>query len=211
MRKARRAWLACCVVAAMVRPSAALLLGAAMASCSDDERGELGGGGGGQTTTTESATTGGPDPFASCKKGELEADFAEDMPWAGPGVDPETGEVAPGSYRIATTYLALRPDKQERFGELSQPVVESLGTSQGLVAVKTGGSMACSSLRTYTLWESEEDMFAFVASPAHAAAMSYTSELSRGTSNTISWDGDVATATWAEATARLAAETTGDR
>jgi hypothetical protein len=182
-----------------------------MASCSDDDPS----GSGGEATTAaettgQGSTSTGPDPFAQCKKGVIEDDFVHD-PWVGPGVDPMTGEIAPGSYRVATTYLALKPEKMQRFHELSDPVVETLFTAQGLVAVTTGSSQSCSALRTFTVWQTEEDMYAFVGSAAHAAAMPETSDLSRGTSNTISWDGDETTATWEEATSRLAAETTGDR
>jgi len=209
-------WKTClfgCAVGLFARPTAAIMLGTAMVSCADDDDAE---GSGGEGTTVAGATaqgtsSTGPDPFAQCSKGQLEADFVQDSPWAGPGVDPDTGEIEAGSYRVATTYLALEPDKTDRVFELSGPVIETLSMSQGLVAVTTGQSESCAALRTFTVWRTEEDMFAFVASSAHATAMGETSELSRGTSNTISWDGDETTITWEEAASRLGTEVGGDR
>ncbi|NUP04784.1 MAG: hypothetical protein HOW73_01855 [Polyangiaceae bacterium] len=177
----------------------------ALAACGDDETGSGGqggeGGGGG---------SGGQDAFANCHKGDLETDLADDMPMMGPGIDPDTGELAPGTYYVATTYLALNPEKRERLGEVSGPVIESLQTSAGLIAVITSQSESCQSFRTMTVWQSEEDMMTFVTGAAHAAAMAETSELSRGTSNTISWEGDASTANWEEAATRLGAEPGGD-
>jgi heme-degrading monooxygenase HmoA len=155
-----------------------------------------------------------PDPeereSALCTKGKLEPDMMTTFELAGPGVNPSTGTLAPGDYHVATTYLALQPGKTETALELSGPVIESLFTSPGFVAVTTGGSVSCNTLRTLTVWASEEAMFAFVASPAHVRAMAQTSGVSRGTSNTTTWDGNAETITWREAARQLDLEVGGD-
>ena len=46
--------------------------------------------------------------------------------------------------------------------------------------------------------------------PAHSTAMSEMSELSRGSSNTLSWEGTAADASWEVALEKLAAEVGGD-
>lgn len=148
--------------------------------------------------------------FALCSKGSLESDMEVTLPPTGPGVDPSTGQLAPGSYHIATTYLALRPGKEALAGELAGPIVQSMFETSGLVAVTTARSSSCAALRTLTVWETEEAMFAFVASPAHVRAMAQTTEVSRGTSNTIAWSGTGESATWAEAEKRLGAEQGGE-
>lgn len=150
------------------------------------------------------------DEYADCAKGEIESDIATSLPLAGPGVDPDTGELSPGNYLVATTYLALQPDKMETAIELSGPTIEHVFTLPGFVGVTIAGSAACNSLRTITIWESEEAMFAFVASPAHTRAMAQTSVVSRGTSNTITWDGDEKSVTWQEAARQLGQEEDGD-
>ena len=67
------------------------------------------------------------------------------------------------------------------------------------------------SLRTLTVWQSEEEMFEFVAGNAHATAMGEMNELSRGSSNTISWQGTAADVSWEIAIEKLGAEVGGDR
>lgn len=146
-------------------------------------------------------------PFEGCSKGELEPDRMGDLQLRGPGVDPETGALPPGNYLISTTYLALKPDMVQRAMELGGPVMQSLFTMKGLVGAATLQSTSCAALRTLTVWESEEDMFTFVGSPAHATAMGQITTISRGTSNAISWEASEAQATWEEAARRLASET----
>jgi hypothetical protein len=185
----------------------ALALALPVASCSDD------GGPGGAGAGGEAAQGGGGenDAYPNCKKGEMEADFVEDTPLAGPGVDPETGALVEGSYFIATTYLAMKPGTLETVMELSGPVIGELTASPGFVAVSTANSSSCLALRTLTVWESEEQMFEFVAGPAHNAAMGEMHELSRGTSNTISWQGPAADVDWEVVIEKLGAEEGGDK
>ncbi|HWA70996.1 MAG TPA: hypothetical protein VG937_01605 [Polyangiaceae bacterium] len=54
-------------------------------------------------------------------------------------------------------------------------------------------------------------MLAFVTSPAHLAAMAEVSELSRGSSSTIAWEGTEKDATWERAADHLASAAGGDR
>jgi heme-degrading monooxygenase HmoA len=152
-----------------------------------------------------------PTPFLTCSKETLEPDWREDAPIAGPGVDPATGELKPGSYRIATTYLPVKPEKAAAVLELSVPIVETLQRSRGLVAVATGQSQSCAVFRTLTVWESEEDLLAFVLSPAHVRAMAETSAISRGSAATISWQGSAADGSWDRAVDRLVGAANGER
>jgi heme-degrading monooxygenase HmoA len=147
---------------------------------------------------------------ALCAKGELEPDMTTTFELAGPGVDSSTRALEPGNYHVAATYLALQPEKTETALELSGPVIESLFTTPGFVAVTTGASVSCNTLRTLTVWGSEEAMFAFVVNPAHARAMAQTSDVSRGTSNTTTWDGNAESVTWQEAARQLGLEVSGD-
>lgn len=150
------------------------------------------------------------DDYAQCSKGEVEADITTSLALAGPGVDPDTGMLTPGDYLVATTYLALQPGKVDTVVELSGPVIESSFTLPGFVAMTIAGSEACNTLRTLTVWESEQAMFAFVASPSHTRAMAQTGNISRGTSNTITWEGDADSVTWQKAARELGLEADGD-
>jgi heme-degrading monooxygenase HmoA len=183
------------------------------AACADDEAEATPGGAAGAAhgSGQEDASGGEAMAFAGCSKGALEEDLEGDAELAGPGVDPETGQLTPGSYLIASTYLALKPEKIERALGLGGPVVDSLFGLHGFVAFSTTSSRSCAVLRTLTVWESEEDLLAFVASPAHTSAMAAISELSRGGSNTAAWDGTEQDATWERGAELLARETSGDR
>ncbi len=159
---------------------------------------------GGDADTSGGA--GGPEsgPFAGCDKGTIEADQAIDAPLSGPGVDPKNGKLAAGHYVMATTYLALVPAQTQHAQSLGGGVVRSLPSMKGLVAFGLSSSKSCSTLRTLTVWQSEEDMTAFVMSPAHAKAMGEIHTLSRGSSDVTSWSGDGSDATWSGAARALA-------
>jgi heme-degrading monooxygenase HmoA len=165
------------------------------------------------TSGTEQPTSSstGVDPFTGCSQGIVESDSSSDVPLNGPGIDPMTGSVTPGQYVIATTYLALVPSQTVNAKELGGAVIASLPTMSGLVAVGVTSSKACASLRTLTVWKSEEDMMAFVMSDAHANAMAQISTLSRGTSNLISWEGNETDVSWAAALAHLASTKGGNQ
>ncbi|MGK3966840.1 antibiotic biosynthesis monooxygenase [Sorangium sp. So ce118] len=174
--------------------------------CADDR--------GGASSASEGAA-GGPNggggaPFDGCYKGELEPDREGALELAGPGVDAATGALKPGSYLVSTTYLAMKPEMAQTASELADPVVEGMFAMKGFVAMAGARSSSCAALRTLTVWESEQDMFAFVGSPAHVRAMGQAHSISRGTSNVISWEGSEREATWEEAAKRLGSETGGD-
>lgn len=153
----------------------------------------------------EAPITATPDPFAGCAATKLASDQQLD-PAQGPAVDPQTGAVSvPAGAIVSTTYLTLKPDDAayQRFGQLIDPVIGTLQQSPGLLAVSTGGSMACRELRTLTVWESEAAMMAFVMSDAHMAAMMATGEISRGQSRTMSWTAQAGALSWEQAIARF--------
>jgi heme-degrading monooxygenase HmoA len=150
------------------------------------------------------------DTFAGCSKGELEPDVVIETPLTGPGVDAETGELGPGRFVIASTYLAVDPEQIEQAQQLGGAVLETLPQSKGLVAFSLTQSQSCASLRTLTVWETEEDMLQFVMSPAHVEAMSKVGQVSRGSSDTVSWQGPAGDAAWSLAAERLGAEQGGE-
>jgi heme-degrading monooxygenase HmoA len=169
------------------------------------------------TPTASPMPTPEPEPaplVPGCVRGTLEPDFATFMPLGGPAVDPATGALRPpaagASYVISSTYLALRgePAAQQAFGELMGPISATLQAQPGLLAIQLAQSMSCGSARTLTVWESEDAMYAFVASPAHVEAMRRVGEVSRGESVVTHWVSSATTAaTWDEAARQLRAHT----
>ena len=192
-------WL---IVSMVVLPST-LLSGLLLSGCASDDS---------QPSNAASAGSSSNQftQFAACSKAVLEQDIGHDSALVGPGVDQKSGQIAPGSYFIATTYLALKPDQVDAALELGQPIVESLASMHGFVAFSLTQSASCASLRTLTVWQTEEDMMAFVVSPAHLKAMPRISALSRGTSNTVGWEASETDATWSQAIAHLGQGTTED-
>jgi heme-degrading monooxygenase HmoA len=163
-----------------------------------------------------SATSETPDD--GCARGTLEADLsnyqgqttyegealAGQTKLVGPGVD-AAGKLKPGSYVFSSTYLRMPTDRSAlgRFLELSAPMLESLPTLPGLVAFSFSSGPSCTTLRTLTVWENEEAMFAFAASASHRAAVAATSEVSRGGSAVTHWSGTETDGTWTKSAAEL--------
>jgi heme-degrading monooxygenase HmoA len=146
-----------------------------------------------------------PQPaLAGCVRGTLEPDFVA-APLAGPAVI--GGALRPGQYVFSTTYLQLarEPAAQSLFQELLAPVLTDLETRAGLAAVMLGQSESCSAARTLAVWEDDAAMIAFVASPAHSAAMVRVTDISRGGSTVTHWTGDEASASWTTAAQRIGA------
>lgn len=133
----------------------ALSMMAVVAACSDDQ-----------------------DKKPSCTSAQLESDL-EASPFMGPGADPVTGELkltAGRQYMVSSTYgVPVRgPDGAPvtaEYGEIFAAVEQQLAKESGLVAFKLASSAACKSGRTLAVWDSEDAMYAFVVSPAHARAM----------------------------------------
>jgi hypothetical protein len=144
---------------------------------------------------------------SKCHRGTLERDFT--LPgFTGAKVDAQ-GHVANGQYLVSTTYLQLSTDpaKAEVFQGVMGPISAKLPTVPGLAAVAIGTSVECNSARTLALWDDEASMLEFVTGTEHAAAMSQTSQFSRGGSTTTHFTSDQ-TVTWADAVTQLAVSTT---
>lgn len=114
------------------------------------------------------------DPFdalIACDESDLAV-----SPFAGPGFDPETGELlAPlqPPYIVATTIGWPKPEPQyfEELGMHSEAVVGEIFANEGLIGASFGGSQACGNARTLSIWTDEEALMDFVFSGAHLAAM----------------------------------------
>lgn len=191
------------------RAAIAILASFLVTACGDDD------------SSPDPTPTGGDtqtDPFAGCEAGVLESDFmgqdAEGNPvpaaWAGPGVDPDTGELIDTGAElvVSSTYLKLQTEAaaQQRFGEAMGPIIPALMSNPGLLAVQLGTSMECATARTFTVWESEAAMMEFVTGDAHGAAVGAVTEISRGGSVVTSWKAVAPDIDWDEAVARIAAD-----
>ena len=117
--------------------------------------------------------------LSTCRHDLLEPDL-EVEPLAGPGVDPATGSLRPapngGAYVVSATYGVPRPGADgapvsPRYAQLFAAIETQLSRETGLLALQLGTSASCGSGRTLAVWKSEEQMYAFVTSPAHLAAM----------------------------------------
>ncbi|WP_437618650.1 antibiotic biosynthesis monooxygenase family protein [Sorangium sp. So ce1151] len=129
--------------------------------------------------------SGGTTPQTSdpeCTGGALEADL-QAAPLSGPGVDPETGKLRPppegSSYTISATFgVPLSGDAaREKYMQYFGAIQAQLASQPGLVAIQLAQSESCGSGRTLAVWASTDEMYAFVMSPAHVAAMDAVSEL----------------------------------
>lgn len=147
-----------------------------------------------------------PTPDDGCTGDVLTADTSL-APLSGPGL--VDGALPPGQYAISTTHLRLKegPATMARFSELLQPVLGQLGSSDGLVAQSLAVSSSCGTARTLTVWRDVDAMYAFVLSPAHAAAVAAVSEVSRGNSIAMHWIGSAEEANWQKAAEQLGAWT----
>ncbi|AUX39614.1 hypothetical protein SOCE26_010080 [Sorangium cellulosum] len=157
------------------------------------------------------------DPSSLCASGVLEADL-EAGPATGPGVDPETGEILPppaGSvYTVSTTYGVRRAGDAvaERYGQIFGAVEAQLASQPGLVALQLAFSPSCGSGRTLAVWASTEQMYEFVVSPPHAAAMDAVDELVEPGYGVTHWEASTTNEmTFAEGARRLAASVASTR
>ena len=154
-----------------------------------------------------SETTGGGidvDELYGCE----DPDFAVFQPLMGPGIDPETGaflEPLQESYVLHVTQILPKPEQLSQFLELSQGVLQGMGETQGLVGFGLAQDPNCGFFYTMGVWRDQQSIFAFVASDAHALAMSKTSEISI-TGRTTSWEAPASEMplTWDMAKAALA-------
>lgn len=133
------------------------------------------------------------------------------QPFAGPGFkDGKVTSKAAGPFMASTTLLQLEDTNEasDTFNKHMTILQEKLKTQPGLI----GLSLAFTPLdnkagyRTLTVWESEDAMFAWVASDEHAAAMQEMADLAAGGA-VAAWElkkDDVIPPTWDDAKARLA-------
>lgn len=179
----------------------------AMFACGDDSSGVGGGAAGGAGEGGQGGDPG--DPYAAMYDCE-ETNFAEVKPLSGPGYDPETGFVGEpqAKYFAATTQIYVAEDKQDAFIAANGPVIQQIGETPGLVAWSVGGDPSCQVNRTMTIWESEEAMYSFVTSGAHAEVMGQLTELSL-TGKTTHWETtpeEIEAQTWDTVRAKLEGE-----
>ncbi|HEX6838946.1 MAG TPA: hypothetical protein VF334_20350, partial [Polyangia bacterium] len=123
-------------------------------------------------------------------------------PWQGPGVD-ASGNLKPGQYIVASTYLRFQAGATSEFVELYSPIVARLRTASGLVAARFGFSAACNSGRTLSVWTDQASMVGFVTGPEHSAASARVAEISRGGGAAIDFDDDGSGATFENAASQL--------
>jgi hypothetical protein len=147
-----------------------------------------------------------------CDVRTLEADL-DATPFMGPGVDPATGELtmeAGSSFVVSSTYGV--PERgadgvpTQRYLEIFSAIQEQLGVQPGLVALKLASSESCGSGRTLAIWKSEDEMYDFVTSDAHLAAMKEANELLKPGFGVTHWSATSAEQTsWQEAVKQLSA------
>lgn len=143
------------------------LAGLHLAGCDDDDK-----------TATDTGKS------ATCAHDILERDLNDDGPM-GPAVDPATGELkleAGKEYVVSSTYGIPKPGADgapitARYLQLFTAIQEQLQHEPGLLALRLSQSDTCGSGRTLAIWKSEEDMYHFVTSDAHVAAMSAAQEV----------------------------------
>ena len=140
------------------------------------------------TTTAAVDDTGAPldiDAMYACEESQL----LIGAPFAGPGYDPALGLTAPpqSSYVAHTTQVMVRPGAEGDFDAAVGQVLAQLAETEGLVGYSLALEPTCGFARTLGVWESEQAMYAFVGTGAHAAAMSQTAVLSR-TGRTTHWE-----------------------
>ncbi len=139
-------------------------------------------------TADETGETGEPldvDALYACEEPEL----VIGAPFAGPGYDPMVGLTGtPQSTYVAhTTQVMVRPGAEADFEAAVGQILGQLATTEGLVGFSLAIEPGCGFARTLGVWESEQAMYAFVGTGAHAVAMSQTPILTL-TGRTTHWE-----------------------
>jgi heme-degrading monooxygenase HmoA len=139
--------------------------------------------------------TAGPDDKV-CVRSYTEPDL-QVAPLSGPGVDPATGKLAPGTYLLSSTYLRLSTDAaaQKTFQAAFKAISDTLPTQPGLIAWQVATSSECLTARTLSVWKDDASMYGFAGGPAHADAVAKIGTISRGGSVVTHWSGTEADAT----------------
>lgn len=86
-------------------------------------------------------------------------------------------------YVVHDSMLYWKLDKTEELYDMAAEVIGQLNETEGLLAYAIGTDEVCGAARSFGIWRSEEDMYAFVTSGAHAKAM--------GLTNDLTWSGKV--------------------
>lgn len=171
------------ITSRIVSPAIVLALIVATGCGSDGDTATGGSGGSGGSGATGGAATGGAggsDPYAalySC----AEDDFQEGRPLSGVGFDPAQGGLInpkQTTYVVSTTQIYISKEQAGAFYENVGAVVAQLTETPGLVALGLATDDTCGVNRTLGVWESEEAMYTFAASGAHAVAMENTPTIS---------------------------------
>jgi heme-degrading monooxygenase HmoA len=148
-----------------------------------------------------------------CSADMLEPDL-DAQPMLGPGVDANSGTVPfddGTTYVVSSTYGVPKPSADgapvtERYLQLFSAIQEQLARESGFVGLQLASSAACASGRTLAIWRSEEEMYNFVTSAAHAAAMQAAREVLQPGYAVSHWIAhDSAQLSWHEAVLQLAA------
>ncbi len=154
-----------------------------LAACSDSDSSTGTGGtaGAGGTGGTGAAGGGGGSQYAALYDCE-ETAFAEAKPLSGPNFDLSMGgfltEPATDTFVVHATQIYFTEEQYDPFYAMAGKVIGELASTEGLIAWTVGGDDACGVARTMGLWESEEALYKFIATGAHAEAMAKTTELS---------------------------------
>lgn len=136
-----------------------------------------------------------------------------DQPFNGPGWDTNNNTLRDASPRqlvAAATHLRVRqedPRTHPTFMRVMRPIDQELEHAPGLVGHATRVLADLSEDWTLSVWESEEDMAAFVMSNAHQDAIEQMAELSRP-STVVMWhvESSEMPLDWADAEAQLQAQ-----
>ena len=175
----------------------ATMMGCVLSACGDDDGKKADG-----------------NEAALCNSGTLESDL-DSTAFMGPAVDPATGEfkMEPGvTYVVSSTYGTPVPGPDgapvtQRYLELFSAIEEQLQKEPGLLAMKLANSDKCGSGRTLAVWKSEEEMYDFVTSAAHLAAMDEVSDVLKPGYGVTHWNADsLQQTTWEEAVRRVKAD-----
>jgi heme-degrading monooxygenase HmoA len=160
----------------------------ATSACGDDTSADPTGSGGGNGGAAGDGGNGGTnyDELFACEENE----FSIDKPVTGPGFDPAQGGIIgepQDTYVVHATQIYPIPGKETEFLAVAGPVIAQLNETEGLLAFGLGRDNGCGVSRTMGIWESEEAMYAFVGSGAHAVAMTQSYDVGL-TGKTTHWE-----------------------
>ena len=154
---------------------------------------------------SDPATDSGLNPLFAC----VDQDFMVGKPLESELFQPAAGGlVAPTqeSYIVHTTQVFVPPESVGDFFDYLGPIVAQLESTPGLIAYSVSSDAGCGDYRTMGIWESEEAMYKFVASGAHAEVLTVTDTLTEA-GRVVHWKADVEEVnalTWDVAKAKIA-------